>query len=275
MKSANFFKSKLFLIQVGVALLITVVLVWITLISLKWYTHHGEELSVPDVYGMNISDAETAITQGNLRFTVYDSVYNSKFEPGAVLDQQPKAGAIVKRNRNIFLTINSLKPEQVRFPNLVDNSFRQAYEMLLTSGFKVGKLEYEENQFFNLVLYPKYNGDSIAAGSKIDKGATIDLVLGKGNNRRILAPNLMGKSIQQAKENILLSNMNIGRIDYDDSMTSRMDSLRGKVYMQTPQFSNSQYLRPGTTINFYVSVDSVRLHEADSLLQRRLDNLPY
>lgn len=259
----------------GLALLITIVLVWITLSGLKWYTHHGEKLSVPDLYGSSLEDAANKIESENLRYSVYDSIYNPKLEPGTILDQRPIAGAIVKRNRNLFLTINAHKPEQIRFPNLVDNSFRQAYELLITNGFKIGRLEYKESQFFNLVLYPKYKGDSINAGSMINKGATIDLVLGRGKTYGILAPNLMGKSQIQAKEKIILSNLNLGSTRYDESVQNHMDSLKAKVFKQYPTYNEDRKIRPGSNIDVWLTTDTIKLHQADSILQKRLSKLLY
>lgn len=275
MKSTKFFKSKFFLIQIGIAFGITIVLIWITLSGLKWYTHHGEKLTVPDLFGVSLDDAAQTIDQENLRFTVYDSVYNPKYEPGTVLDQRPLAGAIVKRNRNLFLTINAHKPEQIRFPNLVDNSFRQAYELLITNGFKIGRLEYAKSQFFNLVLYPKYKGDSIGAGSMIDKGATIDLVLGRGSTYGVLPPNLMGKTNAQAKEKIILSNLNLGKVHFDESIISHVDSIQAKVFKQYPAFNEDQRIRPGNNIDIWLTKDTLKLHQADSLLQKRLSDLLY
>ncbi|WP_180335793.1 PASTA domain-containing protein [Labilibaculum filiforme] len=273
MKSVNFFKSKLFLIQVGIALLITTVLIWITLISLRWYTHHGEELEVPDLYGMSIEKAGNELETEQLVFSIYDSIYNPKYAPGTVLDQRPLAGAIVKRGRSLFLTINANKPEQIRFPNLVDNSFRQAYELLVTNGFQIGKLEYANNQFFNLVLYPKYNGDSIHAGSMVDKGASIDLVLGRGDNNEVTAPNLIGRTNTQAKEKIILSNLNLGNVRFDQSISTHFDSIQAKVWQQNPSVTNNQRLSPGSRIDIWLTRDSVKLQQADSLLQKSLSNL--
>jgi len=275
MKSANFFKSKLFLIQIGIALLTAIALVWITLISLSWYTHHGEELTVPDLYGMSLEDASETIDLEHLRFTIYDSIYNPKYSPGTILDQRPLAGAIVKRNRSLFLTINAMNPEQVRFPNLVDNSFRQAYELLITNGFKIGKLEYVDNQFFNLVLFPKHNGDTIFAGSMIDKGVSIDLVLGKGNDTGIIPPILMGKTHDQSKEKIILSNLNVGDVRFDESINTHFDSLQAKVWKQYPIFDENCKIRAGSTIDIWLTLDTLKLHNADSLLQKRLSNLLY
>jgi beta-lactam-binding protein with PASTA domain len=275
MKSVEFFKSKLFLIQIGIAFLVAIVLIWITLISLGWYTHHGEKLEVPDLYGMSLEDAGDKLKSEQLVFSIYDSIFNPDFAPGTVLDQRPLAGAIVKRKRNLFLTINANNPEQVRFPNVVDNSFRQAYELLMTNGFKIGKLEYANNQFFNLVLYPKYNGDTIQAGSMIDKGASIDLVLGKGDNDGMIAPNLIGKTHSQAKEKIILSTMNVGRIEFDASIRNHFDSIQAKVWKQSPSFTNNQKMPPGSKIDIWLTKDSVKLQHADSLLQQRLSNLLY
>jgi len=275
MKSVNFFKSRLFLIQIAIALLVTIVLIWITLISLKWYTHHGEKLEVPDLYGMSLEEAESKLESEQLKFSIYDSMYNPNFAPGSVLDQRPLAGAIVKRKRNLFLTINASKPEQVRFPNLVDNSFRQAYELLITNGFKIGKLEYIDNQFFNLVLFPKYNGDTIHAGSMINKGSSIDLVLGKGDNNGIIAPNLIGKTNTQAKEKIILSNMNVGGTKFDASVSNHLDSIQAKIWKQSPSFNNNQKIRPGSKIDIWLTRDSLKFQRADSLLQKRLGTLLY
>lgn len=275
MKPTHFLKSKLFLIQLGIALIITIVLIWITLLNLRLYTHHGEEIIVPDLYGMSLEDAGKKVKSENFRYSIFDSIYNPKFKAGTVLDQRPLPGAVVKENRNLFLTINSMKPEQVRFPNLVDNSFRQAYELLVSSGFKIGKLEYIENQFFNLVLYPKYNGETIQEGSMIDKGATIDLVLGLGDNDQINAPNLIGKNQAQAKEKIILSNMNLGRIIFDESIQNHFDSLQAKVWKQYPSIEDEQKIRPGTNIDIWLTRDSVRLHRSDSLLHDQIGNLIY
>ncbi|WP_372754533.1 PASTA domain-containing protein [Labilibaculum sp.] len=275
MKSANFFKSKLFLIQIIIALLITIVLIWVTLLSLKNYTHHGEQLEVPDLYGMSIEKAKGKIKSEHLKFSIYDSIYNPRYAPGTVLDQRPLAGAMVKRKRNIFLTINAFQPEQVRFPNLVDNSFRQAYELLVTNGFKIGKLEYIENQFLNLVLFPKYNGDTIFAGSMVDKGATIDLVLGKGQHNGILVPNLIGKTSSQAREKIILSNLNYGQIRFDQSVNNHFDSIQAKVWKQSPSSASNQKILLGSEIDVWLTQDSIKLQQADSILQKSLSNLLY
>ena len=267
MRLRQFFKSGAFYKNLGLSIIIAVVLVWITLQSLSFYTNHGEEIEVPNLYGLSLEEGTNLIEETKLRHTIYDSVYNSGLPAGCILDQSPKANALVKRNRNIFLTINSLKPEQIRFPNLIDNSFRQAYEILVTNGFKIGKLKYVDYDYYNLVLHPEFKGDSIKHGDLIDKGSRIDLVLGKGRNIKVLTPELISKYYNDAKERILLSNLNIGSISFDNSVSNLSDSLNAQVYQQSHAYKENSKIAPGSKINLWLTTDSLKIKDAQAYLQ--------
>lgn len=270
MRLKQFLKTGTFYKHLGLSIIIAVVLIWITLQSLSFYTNHGEEIKVPDLYSLDMEAGQKLIKQNKLRFTIYDSVYNPKLPAGCILDQNPKAHAIVKRNRNLFLTINSLKPEQVRFPNLVDNSFRQAYEILITNGFKIGKLHYIDYDYYNLVLYPKFNGDSIGQGHLIEKGSTIDLVLGKGKNIKVKSPELIGKHYKDAQERIILSSLNLGKISFDSSITNLADSLKAQVYQQSHAYTENSKVAPGSKINLWLTTDSIKIKDAKAYLKSQL-----
>ncbi|MCZ4694456.1 PASTA domain-containing protein [Ancylomarina euxinus] len=270
MRLRQFFKSGAFYKHLGLSIIISVALVWITLQSLSFYTNHGEEIKVPNLYSLSLEDGTNLIDQTNLRYTIYDSVYNSSLPAGCILDQSPKANSLVKRNRNLFLTINSLKPEQIRFPNLIDNSFRQAYEILITNGFKIGKLNYVDYDYYNLVLYPEFKGDSIKQGDLIDKGSQIDLVLGKGKNIRIQTPELIGKYYDDAKERILLSSLNIGRVSFDSNVMNLSDSLNAQVYQQSHAYKENSKIAPGSKINLWLTTDSLKIKDSQAYLKSQL-----
>ncbi len=272
MRLKQFLTSKVFFINLGLAILTAIILVWLTMLSLKRYTNHGEEIEIPNLYGLSLEESIQILNKKNLRYTLYDSVYNSDLTAGCVLDQSPKAHSLVKRNRNIFITINSIKPEQIRFPNLVDNSFRQAYQILATHGFKIGELKYVDYDYYNLVLYPEHNGDTINQGDLIEKGSTIDLVLGKGNNIKILFPDLIGKTYKDAKEHILLSNLNIGEVNFDHPLPTLSDSLNAKVYIQTHNDEENIRLAPGSRINLWLTTDSLKVQDAKNIFKEPILN---
>ena len=267
MRLRKFLKSKAFYKHLGLSVIIAVALIWITLKSLSLYTNHGEEIKVPNLYSLSLEKSTNLIEETNLRYTIYDSVYNSSLPAGCIIDQSPKANALVKRNRNIFLTINSLKPEQIRFPNLVDNSFRQAYEILITNGFKIGKLKYVDYDYYNLVLHPKFMGSIIKQGDLIDKGSRIDLVLGKGKNIKVQKPELIGKHYNDAKERILLSSLNIGYLSFDNSIMNLSDSLNAQVYQQSHAYEENTKIAPGSKINLWLTTDSLKVKSAQAYLK--------
>jgi len=270
MRLRQFLKSKAFYKHLGLSIILAVALVWMTLQSLSFYTNHGEEIKVPNLNSLSLEESTRLIEETKLRYTIYDSVYNSSLPAGCIIDQSPKANSLVKRNRNIFLTINSLKPEQIRFPNLVDNSFRQAYEILVTNGFKIGKLNYVDSDYYNLVLYPEFEGDTIKQGDLIDKGSRIDLVLGKGKNIRIQTPELIGKYYNDAKEHIILSNLNIGRLSFDNSVMNLSDSLNAQVYQQSHAYEENSKIAPGSKINLWLTTDSLKIRNAQAYLKSQL-----
>ncbi len=68
--------------------------------ALKWlksYTNHGTFVEVPNLVGLSLDDAKTTLQNFDLRTQVQDSSnYNPKYPSGAVVEQEPLAGAQVK-----------------------------------------------------------------------------------------------------------------------------------------------------------------------------------
>ena len=60
--------------------------------GLDVYTHHGEEIPVPDVRGMGFNEAKALIEGNGLRVEVGDTGYNKRMPADCVLLQNP-AGA--------------------------------------------------------------------------------------------------------------------------------------------------------------------------------------
>ncbi|MFA8432891.1 MAG: PASTA domain-containing protein [Marinifilaceae bacterium] len=276
MRLGKFLSSKIFFKHLGLATIIAIALIWVTLLSLRLYTHHGQELTVPNFYGKSLNETEQLIKENSLRYQVIDSVYRPHLAPGSILEQSPVAGFKVKQNRTIFLTINAKNPEKVRFPNLVNSSFRQAIAILETNGFQIGHLEYASSEFANLVLQQKYKGDTIPEGELIIKGATIDLVVGKGrNNQSVLVPTLIGKNPKEAKDLIIHANLNLGKSYFDETVQNSQDSLQAQVWKQSPTFGENIKLKRGSYVRIWLTRDTAKIPNADSLIMIKMGSQLY
>lgn len=136
----EFIKSKSFFMQLGIAILSVVVLIFL----LQWWlgitTNHNQKIEVPNLAKLSLTNVETKLNELNLDYVVIDSAtYNPNYPKKAVLEQNPEAGDFVKEGRKIYLTLNPSKYRDVEIPDLNGRTRRQATTHLRSIGFKVGK----------------------------------------------------------------------------------------------------------------------------------------
>jgi len=234
-----------------------------TLVVLRHYTHHGEALSVPDVRGMTLREAENLLQSKKMRWQLSDSVYVSSVMPGTVFIQSPEPGSKVKENRNIFLTVNSLAPEKVKMPNVVDLSYRQAKTSLETNGLNIGQITHVHYIAKDYVMKQMYQGEEIRSGTEIIKGSEIDLVLGIGlSDERTPVPNLMGTVFFEARDSLTKYYLNFGVIIYDQTVITSTDSVNAFIYRQRPASNVNATLQLGSSIDVWMSVDETKRPDA-------------
>lgn len=260
MSLKEFLTSKLFLKQLALALAIFAGAIMILLLWLNIYTHHGQALQVPNFIGLSLDESARLAKKSKMRFTVIDSVYTSLVGRGCIAEQNPKPGFKVKKWRNIALTINAFRPEMVMVPNLIDLPLRQAIALIESSGLTMGKKSYKPDLSIDVVLGQLHNGQEIAAGDSLQKGAVIDLLLGKGlSNQRTTVPDLIGMTLGPAKQKILGSSLNLGTYIYDNTIVTAKDTADAFVYKQSPEYSEDETLQFGSSIYLWLTVDSMKL----------------
>ena len=228
-------------------------------ILLGIFTHHGKVLEVPDMVGLSVREADHVADSAGVRIDVVDSIYVRGMAKGAVYKQNPAAGASVKRGRRILLTINAVVPKKVTMPNLVGYSMRQAKAELSTRGLNLGKLIYVSDIATNNVLKQQQHGRDVAAGSLVESGSDIDLVVGlNGSDNRTYVPNVIGMKYIRAVDVVHENSLNISRLVFDDSIRNYNDSTNAVVYRQSP--GASQAPTPmGSDVTLYLSVSPERI----------------
>jgi beta-lactam-binding protein with PASTA domain len=256
-KFVTFITSKLFLKHLGISIGAAIALILITLLALRIYTHHGQTIEVPELTGLSIEEAKELVEKNELRFDLVDSVYNSERKKGTVIDQNPRAGFQVKKNRRILITSNAFNPEKVKMPNVVGVSHRQAKSMLKSVGLEVGKLIHVPDIAINNVLRQQLDDEEVTPGEMVEKGTKIDLVLGSGlSNERTAIPDLYEHTYMEARDRLIRTALNVGATIYDESVQTDKDSARAKVWRQYPTYRENKQIRLGTSVDLWLSVDS-------------------
>lgn len=182
MSLKEYLKSKVFAVQVLVSLLIIFVLAYLFMHWLTFTTDHGNEITVPNLAKMTEEQVEETVDDLDLDYVLLDSVdFNPAFPKHTVVEQDPMPGAKVKKNRKIYIKINSSGFTMVRIPNLIQKTYRQAVPTLKSLGLEPGEITYKPDLAKDMVLEMHCNGKKLNPGDKIFKSSKIDLVLGDGN----------------------------------------------------------------------------------------------
>jgi beta-lactam-binding protein with PASTA domain len=172
-------------------------------------TNHGETITVPNIEGMQVEQLDEFLVTRNLRYEVNDSSYTEKHPPLTVLKQYPAAGAQVKENRVIYISLNRITPPSVPMPNLVDGSLVNAEVQLKSNELKRGRIHLIRGPFMHVVKEMKYKGEKIEPGTRITKGSVIDLVVYDGGSDSLPCPEVMDLPLEDAKVVIFGYNLNI------------------------------------------------------------------
>lgn len=179
----KFLISKTFFKHLGIAVLVTGVILIVVFQWLKITTNHNEYIEVPNLKKLELSIVEQKLENMNLRYEVLDSAsFNPEFKPLSIIEHVPKAGKKVKENRKIYLTINPSGFREIEVPKgLTGKTLRQVRPNLIALGFEIGEITEEANMARDVVLKMEHNGEEVKAGDTLKKTSTIDLVIGDGS----------------------------------------------------------------------------------------------
>ncbi|MBP3419665.1 MAG: PASTA domain-containing protein [Marinifilaceae bacterium] len=260
---------QIILLNILLAVVLIIGLIFITLKSIDNYTLHGEVITVPEFIGLSQDEAAKLAHSMQLKTTISDSLHASDAAPGAIIDQYPASGAQVKEGRAISLIINTVEEEKIAMPQLKNVSLRQSMNKLTSLGFRIGRITYEQSEYKNLVLGYTHLDDTLEAGDLLTKGAVINLILGTGRNiGKVTVPDVRGSSLKTAYQTLLNNHLNSVYVDKNGSPLIGTDYDNTHfVFMQEPK--SDTLLDAGSTI-FLFSTDN---KEELNKLIRELDSL--
>ena len=218
-------------------------------------TNHGESITVPSVEGLPITKVEGFLESHDLRYEVNDSSYSADYPPLTVLKQYPAAGAKVKENRKIFVSVNRKNPPTVKMPDLIDGSLTNAEAVLRGSELKRGKIRLVSGPFLNVVKEMQVDGNKVVPGVLVPKGTMVDLVVMDGGSTKLPTPNVLGFTYEDAKVNILGSNLNIGDV------TLVGDTTDGVILKQEP--TPGEMTMVGDVVNVWIGKEGTEVPEED------------
>lgn len=239
------------LVMLGLVVLVAVIF----FSSLGFLTHHGEEVTVPDIRGKSIKDATETLEKLGFEVEVRDSIYIDTMPALLVYEQTPERGDVVKVNRTIYLTVNKVVPPMVPMPDLEGLTYRSAEMTLRARRLNIGDTIYKPDFATNTVLEQLLNGKPIKPGKEIPEGTNITLVLSSGTgSMENPVPDLVGSTYFEAREILAASNLNVGTVLIDGGVA---DTLGAFIFKQSPARRNElgelNLIRAGESVDLWLS----------------------
>lgn len=180
-----------------------------------------EIVTVPDVVGKVREEAKKLITKAKLKVGVVNERPSRKPQ-GTVIEQTPKAGKEVSVETSVDLVIAKL--EIVNVPNVVEMKKEEAIKVIEGSDLKVGRIREEVSRKLPGRVLEQMPKD----GMTVEAGTTIDLIIAK--MELVSIPNIIKRSVEEAKRLIEVSKLKVGKI-----MEKESQELPGYVLEQTPK----------------------------------------
>jgi len=249
-KFFQYLRTQTFRKNLITAIIVIALFVFTIFFVLRSYTRHGENIKVPELTNMSLKDAINTLESNGFRYQV-DSVYQTDATPGIIIDQDPSPGSNVKTNRTIYITMITMTPPFVNFPEVREMTYLEARAMISNYELKIADTIYIPDIARDVVLDVKYGGEKLLAGQEIPKGSSVSLVLGNGmGDSEVIVPDLSGLTLDEATFSIRGSSLTLGSVNYMGYIT---DSLSATVVSQTPIPDSTKKVSIGTPINVALS----------------------
>jgi len=161
------------------------------------FTRGGGTISIPDVTGIPVGEAENIAKEGGFAFRIMREEHSDSIPETFVISQRPEAGSPAKKGRRISVVV-SLSVAVVQVPDITGQHFRTAQLAIEKTGLKVGEILYENS---DSVSKEKVINTAPPSGSELLIGSMVDLIVSTGAEKGLVrVPNFMGQTIEDARE---------------------------------------------------------------------------
>lgn len=265
-----------FILNILLALSSIFILLLLFFKSLGFITKHGQEVKVPKVLNKKMAAGVKELEKLGFQIRI-DSTFRSYVKPGEILQQEPSAGTMVKKGREIYILVNRYEAPKIEMPDLLSKSFRNAILILKSYRFVMGDTLYRPDIAAGSVLEQLIGGKKIAPGTMVPYGSKIDLVIGEGlADYELDMPNLIGKPWRDVKTTLTNAGL-LYALVWDGEITDTMNAI---VYKQFPEALNEldfpNAIRGGDMVDIHImqkpSATILRQNAPGSLKFQDLDD---
>ena len=159
-------------------------------------TRQNDTLSVPNLQGKFLPEALSELHANALVLGDTTSRVGTDHLQGIVADQSPRPNSFVKKGRRIYLEIYRGFEPDVIVPNVVEQSLREAREVLTAAGLRIHSEKSDRCPF-----PPYVTKISPTPGSPLPLGDSVEIWYGPGQSPNLVedVPDVVGRTYEEAR----------------------------------------------------------------------------
>jgi beta-lactam-binding protein with PASTA domain len=159
-------------------------------------TRHGSEFPTPLVKGKSLREAEAILKIQGLKIEIESRQHSPKIPENVIIDQVPKSGSLVKKNRRIKVIV-SAGARMTVVPFLRGYSLRQSELMLEETGLMIGGESFcRDDSLPGGVVVSSIP----AGGGSVPVGTVVNILINETDEFALVTvPILVGENIKKAE----------------------------------------------------------------------------
>lgn len=229
------------------------------MLILRLYTRHGQKIEMTDLAGMSLEEALEVVKRNRFELIVNDSLFVVGKKGGIILDQNPKPGSFVKKNRKVYITITKSSADKIlvsSLPVLYGNAYDQKKKELKYREINAEILSYVYDAGEpNHILEVWYNNEKIIdqfdrKDIEINKGDTLYFVLSERDGGETPVPDLRCLTLEEAHFILESNKLVMGDIG------KKADVVAGEpmyVVSQNPHYDGMSNIVRGSRVSVTLS----------------------
>ena len=257
----NFLTNRQFILNLLGIMAFLFVVIFGVLQWLKLYTHHGQKLELPNYVDQRLIEAIDDAEQRSFQIIVNDSVHIVGKPGGLIQNQNPKGGSLVKQNRKIYVTTTKHQPDIVDIAEILplygqDYDMKSAELQRQSISSTVKETKYDPLAD-NIILEVWQDGEMLISRQRnpeslqLEKGSRLEMVVSTKEGRQYLIPNLVGKSVRDARNILDLMRIRMGSINTIDGRP--VDNVEtAKIVRQNPEFDQVSFITVGDAVDIVI-----------------------
>lgn len=183
-----------------------------------------QEVPVPDLAGMTVEEATTALEELGLLLEVDEEVVSSEVPEGRIVSQDPLPEMVVRAGKTVKVNI-SKGVEEGTIPNVIGKTQGDAVFLLESYGYQRGGVSEEHSAMPAGVVIRQ----SPSAGTPAESGTSVSLVVSLGPEAApTTVPGLIGLDVDAAREALEREGLALGTIDYAPSNDYEQNIIIGQ-----------------------------------------------